>query len=43
MDANACIPLEREEFFVDLLINSFRLMDNRVTLERLKQLEVTVF
>ena len=43
LDANACIPYEREEFFVDLLINTFRLMDNRVTIDRLKEMEVTVY
>lgn len=37
-DVNACIPVEREEYFVDILIHSYHLMDNRVTLDRLKQL-----
>ena len=28
---------------MDLLINTFRLLDNRVTIDRLKQMEVTVY
>jgi hypothetical protein len=42
-DANACIPLEREEFFVDLLIHSFGLFDSGVSYDRLQQLEVTIY
>lgn len=42
-DANACIPLEREEFYVDLLIHTFGLFESGVTNERILQLEVTVF
>lgn len=40
---NACIPVEREEYFVDILVHGYRLMDNRVTIDRLKQMEVTIF
>ena len=43
LDVNACIPVEREEFFVDALIHGFKLLDNRVTVDRLKQMEVTIF
>lgn len=43
LDVNACVPLEREEFFVDLLIHTFGLHSNAVSLERIQQLEVTVF
>lgn len=32
LDVNACVPLEREEFFVDIFVNCFGLLDNRVTL-----------
>ena len=42
-DVNACMPVEREEFFVDILIHGFRLLDDRVTVDRLKQMEVTIF
>lgn len=35
--------MEREEFFVDNLIHSFHLMDNSVKMDRLKQMEVTIY
>lgn len=42
-DVNATVPLEREEFFIDLLIHTFGLFDHSVSLERILQIEVTVF
>lgn len=43
LDVNACVPLEREEYFVDLIVNCFGLLDDRVTIDRIRQMEVTVF
>ncbi|CAM6001506.1 unnamed protein product [Sphagnum balticum] len=43
LDVSACVPFEREEFFIDLLINGFGLLEEGVSVDRLRQLEVTVF
>jgi hypothetical protein len=43
LDLNACVPTEREEYYIDILIHGYRLMDNKVTIDRLRQMEVTVF
>lgn len=37
------MPVEREEYFLDILIHGYRLMDNRVTIDRLKEMEVTIY
>jgi len=43
LDVNACIPVEREEYFIDIVLNGFRLNDNRVTIDRLRQMEVIIY
>lgn len=43
MDVNACVPTEREEYYIDMIIKGLRLDDSRVSIDRLKQMEVLLY
>lgn len=42
-DVNACIPHEREEYFIDILLHGFGIDQFVVTPERIRQVELTSY